>query len=118
MSRPAFKNNFPREGQHSPVTVDHLKALETDRTPNQALDYTIGGTIETEVHTTLNAERTYAKTRGYQIMEQASETLRDNHEHASRRRLTHEHMAAVRREAETHMQSKGLRRSPAQEQDL
>lgn len=69
-------NNFPREGLHQPVTKAGLKQLEQDRPQhNAALHYTIGGEIEAEVHSNLNAEREAAITNGHRRLAQTSQAL-------------------------------------------
>lgn len=73
-------NNFPREGGHSPVTVDRLKALEKNRpTPQHGVNYTIGGVVEAAVHTTVEAERNYALTSGYKRLQTASDKSQTDH---------------------------------------
>ena len=58
-------NNFPRMGMHSTVTREAVKRLEAERsTPNAQMHYTIGGTVETVVHSNVNAEREAAITAG------------------------------------------------------
>lgn len=69
-------NNFPVEGAHTPVSAAHLQQLEKHRaTPVLTLDYTIGGATETAVHTTIEAARNYAISRGYRILQQHSDQL-------------------------------------------
>lgn len=70
-------NNFPREGMHTPVTRKAVKRLEAERpTPNVQMDYTIGGTVETVVHSNVNAEREAAITTGNRRLAQSSQTVR------------------------------------------
>ncbi len=76
MSKP---NNFPREGAHNPVTRDAVETLEAQRpTLNAELHYTIGGTVETFVHSNENAEREAAITVGSRRLHQSSQELRAN----------------------------------------
>lgn len=70
-------NNFPREGMHQPVTRDAVKRLEAERpTPNAEMHYTIGGTVETAVHSNVNAEREVAIATGARRLAQSSQNLR------------------------------------------
>lgn len=70
-------NNFPREGQHQPVTAQRVSQLERERPPlNPTLDYTIGGTTEGTVHTSVAADREYTINRGHRILNQASQNVR------------------------------------------
>lgn len=70
-------NNFPREGMHQPVTKTALQQLEQNRPQHNAeLHYTIGGTIEAEVHSNLNAEREAAITNGHRRLAQSSKALK------------------------------------------
>lgn len=72
-------NNFPREGMHTTVTRDAVKRLEAERpTPNAQMHYTIGGTVETVVHSSVNAEREAAITTGNRRLTQSSQNLRAN----------------------------------------
>ena len=72
-------NNFPREGMHTPVTRDAVKRLEAQRpTPNAQMHYTIGGTVETVVHSNVNTVREAAITAGNRRLEQSSQNLRAN----------------------------------------
>jgi hypothetical protein len=71
------RNNFPREGMHSPVTWERIDALAQERAvPNTTLEYTIGGGVETQVHSTINAEREAAITSGTRAMKRASQNIR------------------------------------------
>lgn len=77
-------NNFPREGQHNTITKAALEKLEADRPQyNKTLDYTIGGTMETQVHTSLEASRNYALRSGHKRMHEVSEKLQTDHVFAS-----------------------------------
>ena len=59
------------------VTKEQLAQLEAERPQdNHTLDYTIGGTIETTVHSSVEAERNKQLTDGYRTMESASERFR------------------------------------------
>lgn len=70
-------NNFPREGEHNIVTRAAVKRLEAERpTPNLGIHHTIGGDVETLVHSTANAEREAAITSGMRRLEQSSADLR------------------------------------------
>lgn len=76
-------NDFPREGMHRPVTRAALRRLEADRpTPNAEMHYTIGGTVETLVHSTVNAEREAATTTGSRRLAQSSQQLRTGFDNA------------------------------------
>lgn len=73
-------NNFPREGQHNTITKGALERLEAERPkPSQNLDYTIGGTRETHVHASIEAERNYALNAGYRRFKEISEKLQRDH---------------------------------------
>ncbi len=81
MSKP--RNNFPREGMHSPVTWERIDALEYERSvPNTSLEYTIGGALEAQVHSTINAEREAAITSGVRAMKRASQNIQTGFEAA------------------------------------
>lgn len=72
-------NNFPRQGEDTPVTRDYLEQLKANRPiPNESLDYTIGGNAETVVHSSLEAERNYAITRGERILKNSSDDFDHN----------------------------------------
>ncbi|MEO0995510.1 MAG: hypothetical protein AAFX62_17125 [Pseudomonadota bacterium] len=74
---PKIPNNFPREGYHTPVTSDAVRRLEAERPRlNAELHYTIGGTVEAEVHSDANAEREAAITTGSRRLNQASAAMR------------------------------------------
>ena len=69
-------NNFPREGMHTAVTREAVTRLEAQRpTLNAQMHYTIGGTVETVVHSNVNAEREAAITAGNRRLEQSSQDL-------------------------------------------
>lgn len=73
MSNP---NNFPREGQHTIVTAAALKKLERERpVRNAERHFTIGGDVETVVHSNLNSEREAAITNGVRRLAQASQQI-------------------------------------------
>ncbi|MEM8761144.1 MAG: hypothetical protein AAGE83_12625 [Pseudomonadota bacterium] len=79
-------NNFPREGLHTPVTREAIKRLEAERpTLNVELHYTIGGTIETAVHSNANAEREAAITTGSRRLQESTALLRGDFEHQNSR---------------------------------
>ena len=64
---------------HEPVTHAEIKRLERERPKlNAELHYTIGGSVETIVHSNLNAEREAAITKGSRRLHQSSEHLRAN----------------------------------------
>jgi len=70
-------NNFPREGMHQTVTRDAVEKLQRERPIlDHQVHYTIGGTIETQVHSNLNAEREAAITNGARRLNHASQDLR------------------------------------------
>ena len=70
-------NNFPREGDHNAVTRDAVDKLEAERPAlNAETHYTIGGTVETVVHSSLDAEREAAITTGSRRLQQAANDLR------------------------------------------
>ena len=75
-------NNLPREGMHSTVTRAGIKRLQSERpTPKAEMHYTIGGTVETVVHSNVNAEREAAITAGSRRLEQSSRDLRADFKH-------------------------------------
>lgn len=87
-------NNFPREGQHTPVTRKAVDRMQAERPAlNAELDYTIGGTVETQVHSKVNAEREAAITTGERVLQHASKTVRQEF-----RQLTGDTRAAYVRE--------------------
>lgn len=70
-------NNFPREGMHTTVTREAVRRLEAGRpTPNAQMHYTIGGTVETVVHSDVNAGREAAINAGNRLLEQSSQNFR------------------------------------------
>lgn len=72
----AAPNNFPNEGQHTPVTRAAVKKLERERPAlNSEVHYTIGGDVETVVHSSANAEREGAIARGARRLNQSSDSL-------------------------------------------
>ena len=88
MKTPA-PNNFPRDGEHNTVTAAGVEQMEREASqPNMTLDYTIGGTIEAEVHASIEAERIYAINRGHSILNQAANDLRREVERAARKPMT------------------------------
>lgn len=77
-------NNFPREGQHNTITKAALDKLEAERPKhNKTLDYTIGGTIETQVHSNVEASRNYALRSGHKRIREISDKLQTDHVFAS-----------------------------------
>lgn len=81
IKKPSEKpNNYLKEGEHNTVTKEGLKQIEAQRAwPNVSMDYTIGGTIETVVHSNVEAERNYVLTRGHQRMNMASQKLQHDY---------------------------------------
>lgn len=73
-------NNFPRDGDHSTVTRDHIETLKANRSaPQQSLDYTIGGTTETSVHKAVESGRVYAINQGERLLQEASQRVQTAH---------------------------------------
>lgn len=71
MKRP---NNFPREGMDEPVTQEAIKKLERERPVlNTELHFTIGGDVETSVHSNLEVEREAAIANGVRRLQQVSD---------------------------------------------
>lgn len=56
--------------------LDRLRASRPKR--NKVLNYTIGGTIETQVHSNVEAERIGELNRGDRAMNTASQRFKDN----------------------------------------
>ncbi|GIT93357.1 hypothetical protein JANAI62_37810 [Jannaschia pagri] len=101
MKRPT-PNHWPREGQHNPVTRDGVSSFERARRDHTVeLDYTIGGTVETQVHASVEAARQYAVNRGHRILQHVSNDLGDNAQQALRKPLAVD-FDLVRKEAEQH----------------
>ena len=95
-------NNYPREGEHSAVTALGVRKLEKGRLRrNLTVDYTIGGSVEAEVHTTIEAAREYAITRGHRILIEASQTVR--HEAQTAMKPTKLDMQSLKQEARDHI---------------
>ncbi|MEM9211736.1 MAG: hypothetical protein AAGA63_09625 [Pseudomonadota bacterium] len=66
------------------VTRDGIKKLESKRPIlNCPVDYTIGGSVETSVHSCLNAEREGRITQGWKTLEGASQKLRRDQPNAA-----------------------------------
>lgn len=112
MKRP---NNFPREGAHAPITRAAVDRLECQRpTLNAEMHYTIGGTVETAVHSNENAEREAAITNGARRLQAASDRLRDSFKapDAPTRAeyIRHQKAAALRREFHRHAPGKNHNR--------
>lgn len=60
-------NNFPSEGQHNTITRESLDTLEANRSSYVShLNYTIGGTTESQVHSVLEEQRKFALDVGNQ----------------------------------------------------
>ncbi|PCJ62736.1 MAG: hypothetical protein COA58_16720 [Bacteroidetes bacterium] len=73
-------NNFPREGQHNTITRANLDSIEANRSkPNTELNYTIGGSVETQVHSNIEADRNYALTVGHKRFSELSQKLQTDH---------------------------------------
>ena len=73
-------NNFPVKGAHNTVTKEALTQLEASRPKhNSHLDYTIGGTRETVVHSDIEASRDYALNAGHKRLKQVSEKVQMDH---------------------------------------
>ncbi|MBM1222922.1 hypothetical protein JQU17_22210 [Ponticoccus sp. SC2-23] len=73
-------NHFPREGLHQTVTASHLRELESRRpVPAPSLEYTIGGTVEQDVHGSVRAsqeaQREYTLRRGHKLLHGASDRM-------------------------------------------
>ena len=78
-------NNFPREGEHNPVTRDHIAKLENERpTLNRELHYTIGGPVEAEVCSSVSMEHESAILQGWRLLTLASGQLHSDHRAAAR----------------------------------
>ncbi len=104
MSKPHrnHPNNFPREGQHRPVTRDAVRRLEHERPRhNVERHYTIGGTVEAVVHSTANAEREAAITYGSRRLNHSSRAFRKGFESARPNART-EYIRAQRQAARNH----------------
>lgn len=70
-------NHFPREGAHNPVTRDAVERVAAQRPKlNTELHYTIGGPVETVVHSNTDAEREAAISTGERRLEAASQAVR------------------------------------------
>lgn len=95
-------NNFPREGQHNPVTRDAVKTLERERPKlNEQRHYTIDGGVEAEVHSSVNAEREAAITTGARRLSQTSQQIRKGFNAAKPTART-EYIRAQLQAAKTH----------------
>lgn len=113
MKRPSL-NHWPREGQHNPVTRDGVSAFEQAQRDHKAeIDYTIGGTVESQVHTTVEAARQYAVNRGHRILRHAANDLEGNAHDAMRKPLAVD-FDLVRKEAEQHQSTRSQSRSQDQ----
>lgn len=110
------RNNFPREGMHSPVTWEKIDALTQKRAvPNTALEYTIGGVVETQVHSTINAEREAAITSGARAMRRASKSIQAGFEAAKpnlRSKYIHAQKARPASPKPVHKRTISPKRSP------
>lgn len=73
----ADQSNDPRNGPTDMVTREHLDRLRDERsTPNLEMHYTIGGTIETAVHSRVDAQRDAAIAKGERTLATASHDMR------------------------------------------
>ncbi len=60
------------------ITKDELERLKQPAHKNAELRYTIGGAIETAVHSSVESERIGKLQQGHRMMHQAVENFRDN----------------------------------------
>jgi len=60
------------------ITKDELERLKQPADKNAELRYTIGGAIETAVHSSVESERIGKLQQGHRMMHQAVENFRDN----------------------------------------
>ena len=80
---------FNGEAQSQTVTRDGLKEAEQNRpVPNVSLDYTIGGTAETSVHSNVEAERIYQLNSGYRTLYEASDNMQHDYAVSSTQGVT------------------------------
>lgn len=115
MKAPA-QNNFPREGEHNTVTAESVEQMERERPHHGAtLDYTIGGAIEAEVHTTLEADRTYAINRGHRILNQAANDLGREVAQAARKPIALD-FDQIKGEAQAHLAAQSNGQTQDQEE--
>lgn len=95
-------NNFPREGEHAPVTRNAVRKLERERpVHNAALHYTIGGDTEALVHSSVYAEREAAIAAGSRRLNQASNTVHEGFV-AAKPGVRTEYIRAQRQAAQNH----------------
>lgn len=89
MAKSPISNNFPREGAHNSVTAAQVEQMERERPHHTAtIEYTIGGAIEGQVHTSIEADRTYAINRGHRILNQAANDLGREMQQAAQKPIT------------------------------
>jgi hypothetical protein len=75
--KPRAVNNWPREGEHNTVTVDHLNRMELHKAKlEHVLHYTLDRDVEATVIAADQAAQTYEYNRGHRILQQSSRNLR------------------------------------------
>ena len=115
MKRPV-RNNFPREGEHNTVTAEDIERMERERPQhNPHLDYTIGGSVEAHVHTSIEAEREYAINRGHRILNQAANDLGNEFDQSAHKPLAID-FNMIREEAQAHIDSQAESQSQSEDQ--
>ena len=73
-------NNFPREGEHSPVTKAMLDYMREARGKmNARLEYTVGGPAEARVHTNLHAQTEAAIANGQRKLDRAQDNIENDY---------------------------------------
>ena len=70
------------------ITKEQLELLERPLQQNKELHYTIGGTVETVVHSSVDAERIVRRNKGHRIMNEAVQDFRNNMAFKSREGLS------------------------------
>lgn len=114
----SIPNNYPAEGDHSPVTAAGVRAFEHHRyhriRAHEMMEYFTG---EVEVRTTREAAMTYTANLGHKILQQASSQFGDDMEGASRRPLAID-FDQVSKEAQEHIERRGLSKDRDQSQDI
>ncbi len=71
------------------ITKDELKRLEQPSRQNKELHYTIGGSVESAVHSNLESERISKLNKGHRIMNKAVQQFENNMAFKSREGLAH-----------------------------
>ena len=104
-------NNFPREGQHNPVTADIVKRLEQRRDDLEVLKYSFGRDAETSVQMADQAAQYYSYTKGSQILARASRSLRTE---AARTMPVLLDVQELRRESQEHLRKRSQQQSQEQ----